>query len=106
MHVHVHDLINEPQLPWLQTVNPAYMLHCAQDSFLQIPGCTLHDCTCIYTCTNALLVQLTTSSCVFVTLSVPLNCSAVLCAQPECDHPITPPGQCCPLCPVDGSVHT
>ena len=57
-------------------------------------------------CTNTLLVQLTTSSCVFATLSVPLNCSAVLCAQPECDDPITPPGQCCLLCPVDGDVDT
>ena len=39
-----------------------------------------------------------------VTLSPPINCKLALCAIPDCPNPITPKGQCCPVCVPDCSL--
>lgn len=31
----------------------------------------------------------------------PIDCRLVLCARPNCSNPVTPKGQCCPICPPD-----
>lgn len=30
---------------------------------------------------------------------LPIDCSLVLCLAPDCPNPVTPEGQCCPICP-------
>ncbi|KAH3698298.1 kielin/chordin-like protein [Dreissena polymorpha] len=32
------------------------------------------------------------------------DCSLVRCMAPACTDPYTPPGQCCPICPLSGCV--
>lgn len=47
----------------------------------------------IMCCLNLQISQI--GSCLYFNV----DCDLVRCHQPDCNNPITPPGQCCPVCP-------